>query len=109
MPYKSARELPKSVRDALPKEACHTFLRVVNNALKQYEGDEERANKVAYNAVKGKALQERYKVEEAKHIAEEAKNIAANAGGGASQTTAKIEDKNVLDELMGDSKNPNTY
>lgn len=64
---------------------------------------------VAYNAVKGKALQERYKEEEAKHIAEEAKNIAANAGGGASQTTAKIENKDVLDELMGNAKNPNTY
>lgn len=64
---------------------------------------------VAYNAVKGKVLQERYKEEESKHMAEEAKNMAANAGGGSSQNTAKIEDKNVLDDLMGDSKNPNTY
>lgn len=64
---------------------------------------------IAYDAVKGKALQERYKGEETKHIAEAAKVMAANAGGGGSQTTNKFEEKDVLEELIGSSKNPNSY
>ena len=64
---------------------------------------------IAYNSIKGKALQEKYKDEEEKHMAEAAKNMAANAGGGSSQVTAKVANKDVLDELLGDSKNPNTY
>ena len=64
---------------------------------------------VAYNSVKGKALQVKYKEEEVKDVAEAAKQMAANAGGGASQVTAKLEDKDVLDKLLGNSKNPNAY
>lgn len=51
MPYKSIRELPKGVRNHLPKEAQHTYLVVFNNAYKQYHSD-ERAAKVAWAAVK---------------------------------------------------------
>lgn len=64
---------------------------------------------VAYDAVKGKALQERYKKEESEHMAEAAKQMAANAGGGSSQSTAKIDKKSAATEYFGNSKNPNSY
>jgi len=65
--------------------------------------------KIAYDSVKGKALQERYKDEESKHIAEAAKEMAANAGGGTSQTTAKLDGKSAASTYFGSSKNPNAY
>jgi len=61
----------------------------------------------AYDAVKGKSLQAKYKEQETKDTAEAAKNIAANAGGGAGQNTANLDKEEVLDKLIGKSKDPN--
>ena len=63
--------------------------------------------KVAYDAVKGQALQEKYKNEEAKAAAENAKNIASNAGGGASQSTAKVMAGDIFDKMVGGQGNAN--
>lgn len=63
MPYKKTSELPKSIKDNLPKEAQEIFRKVFNNAWKQYADPENRrgdvsrevvANKVAWAAVKRK-------------------------------------------------------
>ena len=63
MPYDNLKDLPKSVRDALPKHAQEIYLAAFNSALEQYEdakdrkGDdsqEEVAHKVAWAAVKQK-------------------------------------------------------
>ena len=56
MPY-SIDDPPEKIKD-MPKGAQEIFISAFNNALKQYEGDEERANKVAYNAVKAKYKQD---------------------------------------------------
>ncbi|MBD3262785.1 cation transport regulator ChaB [Candidatus Woesearchaeota archaeon] len=61
MPYKTNKELPKRVRDNLPKHAQEIFRKAFNNAYKQYKKPSERrggasreetANKVAWSAVK---------------------------------------------------------
>ena len=57
MPY-SIDNPPEKIKD-MPKHAQEIFISAFNNALKQYEGDEERANKVAYNAVKAKYKQDK--------------------------------------------------
>lgn len=52
MPYRSIEELPHQVK-VLPVEAQRLFLRVFNEALEQYDGDEEKAFAVAWSVVKG--------------------------------------------------------
>ncbi len=53
MPYRSVRELPKSVKDNLPKHGQEIYKEAYNSAIEQY-GEEERAHKVAWSAVKKK-------------------------------------------------------
>jgi cation transport regulator len=51
MPYRSIRELPKSVKGNLPKHAQEIYKEAYNSASEQYK-DEETAHKVAWSAVK---------------------------------------------------------
>lgn len=51
MPYKTNQELPDSVRDSLPSAAQDIYRKAYNAALKQH-GEEERAFKVAWAAVR---------------------------------------------------------
>ena len=61
MPYHSNAELPKSVKDHLPKHAQEIYREAYNSAWDQYEDPEERrgdasreetSHKVAWAAVK---------------------------------------------------------
>jgi cation transport regulator len=52
MPYDDLRELPKSVRDNLPKGAQEIYKSAFNSAWDEYDQDEERAHRVAWAAVK---------------------------------------------------------
>lgn len=63
MPYQSIRELPDSVKDNLPKQACEIYKEAYNSAWEQYKDPEERrgdasreetAHRVAWAAVKKK-------------------------------------------------------
>jgi len=54
MPYDSIQDLPNNVRNPLPKHAQEIFLAAFNNAYDEYDGDEDRARKVAWSAVKQK-------------------------------------------------------
>ena len=67
MPYETIKELPKNVRNPLPKQAQEIFLAAFNNAWEQYadpadrQGDDSRetaAMKVAWSAVKQKYKKE---------------------------------------------------
>ncbi|MBP7854480.1 ChaB family protein [Candidatus Babeliales bacterium] len=51
MPYHDNADLPDSVRNHLPDHAQSIFRKAFNNALKQYE-NEEQAFAVAWAAVK---------------------------------------------------------
>lgn len=51
MPYKTNKDLPKSITDNLSQHGQSIFREAFNSALKQY-GDEETAFKVAWSAVK---------------------------------------------------------
>lgn len=51
MPYDSVSDLPDSVRDNLPKHAQEIYKAAFNSAEEQY-GEEERAHRVAWSAVK---------------------------------------------------------
>jgi cation transport regulator len=53
MPYASITDLPENLRGLLPRHAQEIYRSVFNSALEQY-GEEERAAKVAWAAVKGK-------------------------------------------------------
>ncbi|MEH2121269.1 ChaB family protein [Nostoc sp.] len=51
MPYKQIADSPDSVKANLPKHAQEIFQAAFNNALEEY-GEEERAFRVAWSAVK---------------------------------------------------------
>ena len=51
MPYKQIDDLPPSVKDHLPKHAQEIFRAAFNSAVEEY-GEEERAFRVAWGAVK---------------------------------------------------------
>lgn len=52
MPYASNDELPASVANHLPPHAQDIFREAFNHAWSEYRGDEERAFRVAWAAVK---------------------------------------------------------
>lgn len=62
---------------------------------------------VAYDAVKGAKLSVEKKTAMERAVAEKQKEIAANAGGGASQSAHVINNKEISDELIAPSGNPN--
>lgn len=43
MPYKNLKDLPKSVRQVLPKHAREIYLAAFNNVWEQYEDPEGRS------------------------------------------------------------------
>lgn len=51
MPYKTNKELPADVRDALPSQAETIYRKAFNSAHKQYD-KEKTAHQVAWSAVK---------------------------------------------------------
>jgi cation transport regulator len=52
MPYATIDDLPPGVRNNLPEHAQEIFLAAFNNAWDEYGGDEARAFRVAWAAVK---------------------------------------------------------
>jgi cation transport regulator len=54
MPYNKRSELPDSVKNNVPAHAQDIYKEAFNNAIDQYDGDEERAHRVAWAAVKDK-------------------------------------------------------
>lgn len=52
MPYASNDDLPDSVRHVLPPHAQDIFREAFNSAFDEYGGQEERAFRVAWAAVK---------------------------------------------------------
>ena len=52
MPYANNEALPDAIKTALPSAAQSIFRTAFNSAEKQFPGDEERANKIAWGAVK---------------------------------------------------------
>lgn len=64
---------------------------------------------VAYEAVKGQALADRYKKEEEERSAEAAKDVAANASGGSSKSTGQFNKEELLDKLIRGTGNPNVF
>lgn len=52
MPYATIDSLPPAVRNHLPQHAQEIFAAAFNNAWDEYGGDEERAFRVAWAAVK---------------------------------------------------------
>ena len=65
--------------------------------------------KIAYDAVKGVALQKKYEADEKAQAGENAKDIAANAGGGSSQNSGSVEQGNQVDDFIGNNSNPNLF
>lgn len=53
MPYRKKTELPDPVKKHLPPHAQDIYKEAFNSAINQY-GDEERAHRVAWSAVKQK-------------------------------------------------------
>ena len=67
----------------------------------------QHAIKIAYDVVKGQSLQEKAKEDSEVAKGEAAKSIAANAAGGGSQGTTVTDDKDIVDQLIGNTSNPN--
>ncbi|MBA3789661.1 MAG: ChaB family protein [Actinomycetota bacterium] len=53
MPYEKVLNLPKGVKDNLPKQAQEIYKEAFNSAEEQY-GEESRAHRVAWSAVEQK-------------------------------------------------------
>ncbi|MCK5616264.1 hypothetical protein KAR91_81130 [Candidatus Pacearchaeota archaeon] len=64
---------------------------------------------VAYNAVKGAALVKLAEDNKSKDEAEANKDAAANAAGGGSPSNTIIEDENIVDKLISNTSNPNSF
>jgi cation transport regulator len=58
LPYNKITELPKQVKDNVPKHGQEIYKEAFNSAIEQYDGDEERAHRVAWSAVKEKYKKE---------------------------------------------------
>ena len=54
MPYQTNRELPASIRDRL-SDAAQNFYRIAFNSALQWYGEEEKAHRTAWSAVKSQA------------------------------------------------------
>jgi cation transport regulator len=52
MPYASNHQLPSTVRARLPSHAQDIFREAFNHAYAAYDGDEARAFRIAWGAVK---------------------------------------------------------
>jgi len=52
MPYANIEDLPGPVRAHLPEHAQEIFRAAFNNAWERYGGDEDRARRIAWAAVK---------------------------------------------------------
>jgi cation transport regulator len=52
VPYNKRSELPDSVKNNVPAHAQDIYKEAFNSAIDQYDGDEERAHRVAWSAVK---------------------------------------------------------
>ncbi len=65
--------------------------------------------KVAYDAVKGKALQRQQEEQKEDEESEAAKKVASNAAGGSSQASGKIKDEDAFDKLVGKHQDPNAF
>ena len=52
MPYPTLDSLPDGVKNSLPKDAQEIWRNAFNSGLEQVKGDEEKANKIAWGAVK---------------------------------------------------------
>lgn len=72
MPYGSDDELQPAVADHLPPRTQHIFREAFNHAWEEHDGDEERAFRVAYAAVK-RSFHKRGNV-----CAENRQNLSAN-------------------------------
>ena len=79
----------------------------INKWLDEHENQYDI--RVAYDVVKGKVLGELSKAEAEKQQAEEAKNLAANAAGGGSQGGSFSAGQSTIDDLVGDSSDPNSF
>lgn len=52
MPYESNKDLPDSIKNSLPADAQDIWRNAFNSGIKQFPGNEEKANKIAWGAVK---------------------------------------------------------
>ena len=52
MPYRVNADLPPSVRDHLPERAQDIFREAFNDAFDRYQGDDARAFRIGWAAVK---------------------------------------------------------
>jgi len=71
------------------------------------ENPNESNIQLIYKAVKQDKMEAAAKAEAEKKAAEEQKNLAANAAGGGSQGRQIIDNKDLVDELIGGKSNPN--
>lgn len=65
--------------------------------------------RIAYDVIKGRAIQEQFAKTQTKAEAEAAKEMALNAGGGMGMGSGTISDKNTIDNLISDISNPNSF
>lgn len=101
------QEYQKSISDFIAKTP--DFAEYADEIDKFVEQTGVTDIKVAYDAVKGKALQKKYEEDEEDKKAELAKQVASNASGGSSQSSGKISSSDKFDELIGKRKDPNAF
>lgn len=79
----------------------------INKFIDEHENIDDI--EIAYKAVKGEVLDRKNKEAQQKDAGEAAKAVAADAGGGPSQNASVVQDKKVVDELIGGKTNPNIF
>jgi len=102
MPY--SKDNPPARIKKLPKHAQSIWISAYNSAIKQYDGNEERANKVAWDAVKNKykKVGDKWvkKMDEMRYLSMAISKIAKRQGVMHFETTASDDQWDSDDERL---------
>jgi len=98
-PYQNITQLPKQVKDNLSTELQSIFMRVVNNALQQYE-NESRAFRVAWSVIRkiGRKNKKGIWIRKKKKVEGKLQPLALNRA--IINEVLEEEEKNIIEEAM---------
>ncbi len=104
-PYARNRELPPSVKNSLPEEAQTIYRKAHNAAMIQYDGDEIKAAKVAWAAVK-KVFKKVGKEWVKKVAAESLQPVFDRFAAVTYEIGSVLECREALERVMAESEPP---
>ena len=112
MPYKDNAALPDNIKNALPDEAQNIWRRAFNAAYDQYEGDEEKCNKMAWGVIKSAGYKKNDKgdwIKENKFTINDIEIFSTGTWKGDTYTEDDLKEIVQNFELLKDEIKPNIH